>query len=170
MSPPVDDSRFKPFGLPPTMLQSDPAPPHRDDVTIAAACWGLIMEISGDGVWNVEVWRNTHGQAVPGRARGALAGKQPCCVTVFGPWGEKLDSRLFDSATHFDALASAAKAVRAVRNAAPERVKALGKLLEVGDTAECACTAKQRASGHKDGCWYPAFSEALEDARKAVLP
>lgn len=130
------------------------APAHRDDVTIAAACWKLVQEISGDGLYSVEVWtdRDTEPRA---------------CVTVFGPWGET-DSRLFDATTHFDALTMAAEAVRAKRARAPEVGRALGDLLEALGGAQCACTAKQRAAGHKEGCTWPAVEAAAEAARKAV--
>lgn len=144
-----------------TAAPASVAPVHHDDVTIAAACWALVQEISGDGVWNVEVWRNTHGFGAP------LADKQPCCVTVFGPWGET-ESRLFDAPTHFDALTSAAEAVREKRARGPELGRTLADLLEASGDARCACTAKQIAGGHKTGCWYPKFSASIEAARKAV--
>lgn len=135
------------------------APAHRDDVTIAAACWALVQEISGDGVWNVEIWRHD--------GTGGFAGKPPCGVTVFGPWGET-DSLGFYGDRHFDALTEAAAAVRARRAGSAGREKAFAALLDALGAAQCPCTAKQRAAGHKEGCWWPGVSAAIEAARKAV--
>jgi len=130
------------------------APAHRDDVTIAAACWKLVQEISGDGLYSVEVWtdRDTEPRA---------------CVTVFGPWHDA-DSRLFRAESHFAAIAAAAEAVRSDRTTLPQCSIALAGLVEAARVAQCACTPKQREAGHKSGCWFPEFQARLRVASEAV--
>lgn len=43
-------------------------------------------------------------------------------------------------------------------------ITALPDLLKVCQVAQCDCTARERDSGHKSGCWFPAMQTALEKA------
>lgn len=40
----------------------------------------------------------------------------------------------------------------------------LAELLEAAKTAQCDCSPKERDSGHKSECWFPALREAIAKA------
>lgn len=68
-------------------------------------------------------------------------------VSIFRRWDSK------DVATHIEASAKLEEYVR--------RYNAHEGLVAACEAVECACSIKERVSGHLVGCWMPDFCAAL---------
>jgi len=51
----------------------------------------------------------------------------------------------------------------------PDLVMAIPELLTQCMWVQCECSAMERESGHRSGCWFPEFGEALENVRKHMI-